>query len=224
MRNYSLFFNEESIKKLSTDELLLIVRRRGEAGQAAFAILSERYSALILGTVASFHTAANTANAANAANAANVAAMAGNIEREDMLQEANIALFDAAVTYKHQNSVSFGLYAKICINNRIISRLRASGGKYRETSSLEQLREMGICTECLTSADPDPSNLVIEKENFKSLKSLIHRNLSKYENKVFSLYMQGHPAKDIAALVEKPHKSIDNAICRIRAKLKKILL
>ena len=41
-------------------------------------------------------------------------------ELEDLRQEAAIALYDAALAFNPERGISFGLYAKICIKNRII--------------------------------------------------------------------------------------------------------
>lgn len=196
------------MEKNSTEELLRLIKQNNSKSQIAFAELTERYSVLLKGAVGR---------------------LCGNIdtgEYEDMLQEANIALFNAAISYDMaQSKVSFGLYAKICINNYIVSRMRKSGQlKKRDLYSLEELRELGIYAEPSSDGQSDPSELLIDKENFSSLKSLIKENLSVYENSVFSLYMSGRSTKDIADSLGKSDKSIDNAICRIRIKLKKLLL
>ena len=196
------------MENLSTDELLTLIKQDSGKSQSAFAALSERYSPLLFSSVGHFGSSIDVA------------------EREDMLQEANIALYNAAVSYDLTNrNVSFGLYAKICINNYIISRMRKNARiKKRDLYSLEQLRDLGIYADLVSDAYTDPSALIIDRENVRALKSLIRDNLSEYENKVFSLYMGGHSAKDIADALGKSHKSIDNAICRIRIKLKKLLL
>ena len=46
-------------------------------------------------------------------------------DREDLRQEASVAFYRALMSYDaDQTEVSFGLYAKICIRNHLISLLR----------------------------------------------------------------------------------------------------
>ncbi|NLK40113.1 MAG: sigma-70 family RNA polymerase sigma factor [Clostridiales bacterium] len=195
------------MKDLSLQELLALVKEDNNTSQTAFAELSERYFPLLSNTVLRLCGKQDAG------------------EYEDMLQEATLALYHAAIAYDlTQNKVSFGLYAKVCISNYIISRMRKSGRlKQHYLYSLEELRELGVSADYLFDEQSDPSDLIIDKESFRLLKCLIHENLSDFENKVFALYMGGHSAKDIAASLGKSHKSIDNAICRIRVKLKKLL-
>ena len=52
-------------------------------------------------------------------------------EAEELRQEGRLALYDAAIGYKENGEVTFGLYAKICVHNRLVSYLRKLSSKRR---------------------------------------------------------------------------------------------
>lgn len=139
--------------------------------------------------------------------------------REDMRQEAMAAFYDAIRSYRtDQEKVEFGLYAKVCIGNRLISHLRREQ-KQGYLLSLDDITERPSEMD----EENDLLSFVIEKEDALALSRLIEENLSEYENRVFSLYMDGHSSADIASALGREVKSIDNAIARIRKKLKNLL-
>ncbi len=137
-------------------------------------------------------------------------------EKDDVLQFALIALSKAALTYRsEQNKVTFGLYAKICIGNALISKLRSA-----KRSRIEVFPIEGI----FNIADPeDISRSILEQEAVSELSELIAVTLSGFENEVFGLYAAGYSSSEIAKKLSKTEKSVDNAIFRARKKLKSVL-
>ncbi len=137
-------------------------------------------------------------------------------ERDDVLQFALIALSKAALTYRsEQNKVTFGLYAKICIGNALISKMRSARKRHVEIFPIEGIFNM---------ADPeDISKSIVERESFGELSELIAVTLSGFENEVFGLYASGYSSSEIAKKLNKTEKSVDNAIFRARKKLKSVL-
>ena len=147
----------------------------------------------------------------------------GEQDIEDMRQELAIALYDAVLAYDmSREKIEFGLFAKICMTNRVISRLR----KYQRTRGKEvSVSDDDIISDnTAKSVDDEPSLLVIDKESVDSINGLINRNLSKFERSVFGLYISGYSSRDIANILGTNGKSAENAIYRIRNKLKKLLL
>ena len=69
----------------------------------------------------------------------------------------------------------------------------------------------------------DPEEIVITKEHFMSLREKMSKNLSKLEWNVLSLYLDGKSYVEIAKIVKKSEKSIDNALQRIKRKVAKFL-
>jgi RNA polymerase sporulation-specific sigma factor len=129
---------------------------------------------------------------------------------EDLRQEACIAFYKAVQTYDStQAEVSFGLYAKLCVRNRLISYTR----KLRRRESVLPLEERIKTEEDVTAG-------VVAEEAYMELYRRIEAVLSPYENHVWWLYLSGQTTGAIAAELGKDERSVQNAIYRIRKKLR----
>lgn len=69
----------------------------------------------------------------------------------------------------------------------------------------------------------NPENSVIDRERSVQLLEEVEANLSGMERQVLAYYAAGFPYQQIAQLMGKEPKSIDNALQRIRKKLKTVL-
>ena len=69
----------------------------------------------------------------------------------------------------------------------------------------------------------NPETLFIGRENRSFIESQIIKNLSRFETKVLSLYLQGRSYFEIAQVINKSEKSIDNALQRVKKKIEKCL-
>ncbi len=140
----------------------------------------------------------------------------GEYDREDLRQIASVALYRAAIAFDlAQCEVEFGLYAKICISNALVSQLRLQRRRVPEVS-VELVSP-------LEESDEDPARRVMEEEAYTALYDRIRALLSGYENRVWSLFVAGRSAKEIAALLHKDTHSVENAVYRIRQKLRAAL-
>lgn len=138
-------------------------------------------------------------------------------EFDDVRQEAMIALYHAALTYDAAKNVTFGAYAKVCIRNKILSYIRC----FLENDIPVSLDERENDWD-----GPDfdtPEQLIISKESLCNLNRRIDETLTAFEKSVFALYIGDMSYADIAAALDKPEKSIDNAVHRIKAKLRKLI-
>ena len=138
---------------------------------------------------------------------------------EDLSQEELIAFYRAIINFdREQTDVEFGLYAKICITNSMISYKRAAAKKSRE--SLIGDDEMNS----ITDPEGEVSKFFEMRESERELGEQIEKTLSLYENEVWAYYVNGCSTKEIALKLNSNEKSIDNAIFRIRKKLKTLLI
>ena len=182
-------------KRESLCERILRVR---EGDQAAFAELLAEYTPLVSAEVSRHGTSLS------------------HEDLEDLRQIALVALYRAALAFDLlQSEVEFGLYAKICISNALVSQLRVLRRRVPEVS-VETLS-------CFEEQSEDPATAVMEQEALAALYARIHRHLSPYENRVWSLFVAGHSAKEIAAMLSKDTHSVENAVYRIRQKLRAVL-
>ena len=138
-------------------------------------------------------------------------------EYDDIKQEAAIALYNAAIAYEPSKNITFGAYAKVCLRNRILSYIRY----FHENESSESLDNMDASPEELDTVTPE--QLILNKESLCSLNRRIDGMLTDFEKSVFALYLGNMSYTDMAVTLSKPKKSIDNAIHRIKAKLRKLL-
>jgi len=177
---------------------LIVKVRSGD--QSAFDTLARHYAPLIISMTQLYGSLCQ----------------ADGAEREDIWQEATVAFYRAILRYDLTvTGVSFGLYAKICIRNRLISYLRRLPGQ-RHLTGYEGL-------EARTAEGADPLEEVLRKEDVSRVMTIIEYELSPYEKKIFSLYMLGKSSDEIALSVGKTKKSVSNAIYRIRVKIKGLL-
>ena len=68
-----------------------------------------------------------------------------------------------------------------------------------------------------------PEEQIIERENLEALENAIERELSDLERQVLDLYITGMSIKEVSAVLGRDEKSTDNAMQRIKTKLKKYL-
>ena len=141
-------------------------------------------------------------------------------DAEDLHQEAVLAFYSALMTYDFLISdVEFGLYAKVCISNRLVSQMRMLKRHIDHRATLFDQEDLSR----LVSEDCDPSARIIENESEQSLLKVISECLSEYEYKVLALYRSGMSSAEMAGRLDSTEKSVNNAMFRIRTKLKKIL-
>jgi RNA polymerase sporulation-specific sigma factor len=137
-------------------------------------------------------------------------------EEDDISQEAALALYKAALAFDTATGVSFGHYAKICIQNRIISYIRSN-------KSRGEASDIPYEFYCDTPAGSTPEELFISAEAISELNEKISSSLTEFEAAVFRLYLEDLSYEDISHAIGRPKKSVDNAISRIKAKLRKLL-
>ena len=150
------------------------------------------------------------------------------IDHDDLIQEGMIGLFKAIRDYQEDKEVSFYHFAELCISRQMYTAMEASQRKKHAplnsyVSLYEETNEEGKMplSEVLQSlTDGNPEDLVIDRENVLAFQEKINERLSKMERQVLVLTLQGLDYQQIAEIMEKPAKSIDNALQRIKGKLR----
>lgn len=199
MKESSLTSPNAEYSEKETLRLLLLAK---EGDEASFARLAEKFKPLLEAAVAQYRAELLPQDI------------------EELSQEALVAFHSAVKSYDPSyKNVSFGLYAKICVNKAIISALRAI---WRRSQSdllpLDEAMDPQSAWE-----DLDPAAELIERENAAELRRTISEHLSEYENRVWWLYFSGLSSAQIARVVGRSPKSVGNALCRIRQKLRALL-
>lgn len=155
---------------------------------------------------------------------------------EDLIQEGMIGLFKAVRDYDSGRDASFFTFADLCISRQMYTAVQASGRQkhaplntyislYSHVSSQgENENEEAALLNILSSkAELSPEEMVIDKENVKNLEKTIERELSSFEKQVLDLYITGMSYVQIAKVLGRDEKSTDNALQRIKGKLRKAI-
>ncbi len=137
-------------------------------------------------------------------------------EFDDLCQEGRIALYRAAMTYDGKTA-SFKTYASKCIRNSMSTWAQRCFDDVAQ--ELDSKTEETVAD--LTSEVPEQvfSNDVVENILDGKL-----QGLSDYERKCIALRIVGNSVKEIALLVKKSEKSVENTLFRARNKLKKYIV
>lgn len=180
---------------------LILQARKGD--QQAFEQLLDLYTPLIDSMTAKFCTALSAQDG------------------EDLRQEALVAFYHAVSSFRvEQTEVQFGLYAKDCIRNRLISHLRT----LKKHEHIVFLDDEESTTSLKTEDDSNPAKRLMDEEAYLALYRQVKQTLSEYENRVWWLYLSGRTAKDIADSMQTEEKSVQNALYRIRKKLRSAIV
>lgn len=154
-------------------------------------------------------------------------------DREDVIQEGMIGIFEAIRDYDENSGTAFRTFAELCITRQIISAIkRANRKKHQilndsislsgENKSDEDSGDAWI--EHIAAGDnANPEYLALLNEFARYLKADGMEVFSAFENKVWTELRRGLTYKEIASNLGKSPKSIDNAIQRIKKKIYEFL-
>lgn len=149
------------------------------------------------------------------------------LELNDLIQEGMIGFSSAIDTFDEQKEASFYTYAKKCVERKIISAIVASNRlkmSYLNNSipiDYDEAGENRSLDYLLTNDSLNPENIIINKEKMDNLNLLAKEKLTDFEVQVFELKLSGFDYKEIAEILDKDIKAVDNALQRIKYKLKK---
>jgi RNA polymerase sporulation-specific sigma factor len=151
-------------------------------------------------------------------------------DSEDLTQEGMVGLIKAVREYDTEKDASFRTFAEVCIRNRLYSVLRAmTRDKHKPLNQSVSLDTPEFDSNSYTSgtthlAQQNPEDFLIDREHTAALLSGVRKQLSEFEAKILGYYLDGLTCREIADLVGKPPKSVDNAVQRIRRKVARQLL
>lgn len=154
-------------------------------------------------------------------------------EREDIIQEGFIGLYNAIRNFNAEKISSFRQFADLCITRQIITAIKAATRQkhiplnsyisldkpiYDEDSSWTLIDTIA------ESNAVDPQMRLINLEKIVHLKLHLLESFSEFERKVLYLYIDGYTYQEISEELNRHVKSIDNAMQRIKRKLETVEL
>lgn len=159
-------------------------------------------------------------------------------DNEDLIQEGMIGLFKAVRDYDSGRDASFFTFADLCVSRQMYTAVQASGRKKHiplnsyvsfYSTGAEDGRgagedgELSFLNVLQSESGKSPEELLIDRENLEGLERIIERELSGFEKQVLDLYVTGMSYSQIAKVLGRDEKSTDNALQRMKSKLKKAL-
>ena len=140
-------------------------------------------------------------------------------DNDDLIQEGMIGLYKAIRDYNTDREASFATFANRKKNmplNTYVSYDMPAGG--------DEDSDMRLVDILQSQTELNPEKLLIDKEHNWDLKSRLKEVLSTFEQQVLTYYLEGMDYTAIAKKMQKPPKSVDNALQRIRSKAARLTL
>lgn len=141
-----------------------------------------------------------------------------SLDSDDLSQEGMLGFLSAVFSYRQGMGASFNTYANVCIENSIKSALRAA------TRQKHSILNNALPLEPLDSHSSDngnPEERYIAMENSRLLAEFLIHDLTELERKTLGFYLAGYDYSEIASTLGLTVKSVDNALQRVRRKLRK---
>ena len=154
-------------------------------------------------------------------------------DNDDLIQEGMIGLFKAMRDYDSGRDASFYTFADLCISRQMYNAVQASGREkhiplnsyvslYTNMSETEsEGNSTSLLSMLASETENNPEEIVIDKENVAAIEAIIDKELSDFEKQVLDLYITGMTYSQIARVLGRDGKSTDNALQRLKAKLKR---
>lgn len=149
------------------------------------------------------------------------------LEESDLVQEGMIGLNHAISYFNEQKDIIFYTYAKTCIERRMISTVIAAKRlKHRvlnESISLNADNDDVSFDKILKDEASNPEKIVMDSEETDKLIEDIKGTLTDFELQVFELMLSYFKYGEIAEILDKEKKQVDNAMQRIKNKVREKL-
>lgn len=154
-------------------------------------------------------------------------------DNDDLIQEGMIGLFKAVRDHDPGRDASFYTFADLCVSRQMYKAVQASRREkhaplntyislYADTAEAESDGNGTALVNVIASAvETNPEQLMIDRENVADIEAIIEKELSGFEKQVLDLYITGMSYSQIAGVLSRDAKSTDNALQRLKAKLRR---
>lgn len=148
-------------------------------------------------------------------------------DHEDIVQEGMIGLYKAIRDYKPDKQSSFRAFAELCVKRQIITAIKtATRQKHVPLNSYVSLNKPlygeesdRTLLDVIEGRVTNPEDLFIGQEDVSHIHDQIDSVLSDLEQEVLSAFLDGKSYQEIAVMLNRHVKSIDNALQRVKRKL-----
>lgn len=151
-------------------------------------------------------------------------------DKDDLIQEGMIGLFKAVRDYDLGRDASFYTFADLCISRQMYTAVQSAGRqKHIPLNSYVSLygdsdgEEGALIQSVQTTQQRNPEALFLDKERVEYLEKRMEEELSEFEKQVLDLYITGMSYSQIAKVLGREEKATDNALQRLKNKIKRML-
>ncbi|MBP3206482.1 MAG: RNA polymerase sporulation sigma factor SigH [Lachnospiraceae bacterium] len=157
-------------------------------------------------------------------------------DNDDLIQEGMLGLFKAVRDYDSGRDASFLTFAELCVSRQIYTAVQASQRKKHiplntyislsgepkdESGDGEEKRNYEKVLE--DKAELSPEEVFLDKERVEYLEQQMDKELSPFEKQVLDLHLTGMSYTQIARVLGREEKATDNALQRLKSKIRKML-
>lgn len=153
-------------------------------------------------------------------------------DREDLIQEGMIGLYKAIRDYQSEKAATFSTFADLCVSRQMYTAIKNSNTKKNlplnnyvsidasvYSSNQDNIEAINFLDNIAQARNMNPEELFIDQENMKSLETKLMESLSDFEKEILTLYLKDFNYSQIAKILNKELKAIDNGLQRIKKKL-----
>ncbi len=150
-------------------------------------------------------------------------------DADDVEQEGMIGLYKAVHDYRPDREAGFGAFAELCVTRQVLSAVKGANRRkhqplhrYVSTSGVmggESDHERSIEVLLDDHHVVDPAEQVCQRERVRAMEARVRELLTGLEVEVLGLYVDGRSYAEISERLDRPVKSVDNALRRIKAKV-----
>jgi len=155
-------------------------------------------------------------------------------DTDDLIQEGMIGLFKAVRDYDCGRDASFYTFADLCISRQMYTAVQASKrlkhsplnsyvSLYERSSEGTDNEEKNLIEALAARTQMSPEELFLDKERVEDLERAIETELSSFEKQVLDLYLTGMSYTQIAKVLGRDEKSTDNALQRLKSKIRRLV-
>ncbi len=143
---------------------------------------------------------------------------ATGIPNEDLIQEGMLGFLDAVKKFDPSKGSSFKAFAEKCINNRILSAVRANFNN--KNAALSNAVPFEAESHDVSDSGADPAEIFLQKDDSESVEDFLNNELTSFEKQVIELRLLNKSYSQISTALDCSEKAVDNALQRIRKKMR----
>lgn len=151
-------------------------------------------------------------------------------DNEDAVQEGMIGIFKAVRDYEPGAGASFSSFLELCVDRQIKTAMSGANRRKHKilTESVSLVLQEGesengnpdIAHMMTAGREDEPENAALIKEAVELMRKAGEERLSRFERRVWTEMLKGETYREIADVLQKSPKTIDNAIQRIKKKIR----